>query len=82
MTNTNSSERTVSVATDERLLTRRLLRKLVPVSDMTIWRWERAGRFPRHLTIYGRNYWLHSEVADWMARQERGNAQPIDEAAE
>lgn len=82
MTNTNASEQAVSVADDERLLTRRLLRKLVPVSDMTIWRWEQAGKFPRHLTIYGRNYWLHSEVAEWMARQQRSQGQPLDEAAD
>ena len=35
----------------ERLLPRRELRGLVPVSDMTIWRWERDGLFPRHLSI-------------------------------
>jgi predicted DNA-binding transcriptional regulator AlpA len=44
---------------------------MVPVSDMTIWRWERDGRFPRHLTVHGRNYWLFSEVARWIAAQKR-----------
>jgi predicted DNA-binding transcriptional regulator AlpA len=38
----------------------------VPVSDMTIWRWERNGAFPRHLSINGRNYWRLSEIADWI----------------
>jgi predicted DNA-binding transcriptional regulator AlpA len=56
----------------ERLLPRRELRDLVPVSDMTIWRWERDRQFPRHLSINGRNYWLRSEVFDWMAAQSRG----------
>jgi predicted DNA-binding transcriptional regulator AlpA len=55
----------------ERLLRRRELRALVPVSDMTIWRWERAGQFPRHLSINGRNYWRLSELTDWMDRQAR-----------
>lgn len=71
MTNTNTSEPNPAIAADERLISRRMLRKLIPVSDMTIWRWERAGRFPRHLVVYGRNYWLHSEVMGWMARQKR-----------
>ena len=46
----------------EMLLPRRALRKLIPVSDMTIYRWERDGIFPRHLAINGRNYWRLSEV--------------------
>jgi len=58
----------------ERLLPRRELRNLVPVSDMTIWRWERDGQFPRHLSINGRNYWLRSEVCGWIAAQGRGGA--------
>jgi prophage regulatory protein len=50
----------------DRLLNRRQLRELIPVSDMTIWRWEQAGRFPRHLSINGRNYWRLSEVVAWL----------------
>ena len=73
MTNAHTSEPSYTIADDERLLTRRLLRNLVPVSDMTIWRWERDGRFPQHLTVHGRNYWLHSEVKGWMTSQRRGH---------
>lgn len=58
----------------ERLLPRRELRSLVPVSDMTIWRWERDGVFPRHLSINGRNYWRLSEVFDWIDRQQSAGA--------
>lgn len=72
MTNKRTNEQTLALAEDEKLLPRRLLRKLVPVSDMTIWRWERDGSFPRHLTVHGRNYWLNSEVRAWMAGQRRG----------
>jgi predicted DNA-binding transcriptional regulator AlpA len=73
MTNAHTSEPGLAVADEERLVPRRLLRRLVPVSDMTIWRWERDGSFPRHLAIHGRNYWLHSEVKEWMAKQRREN---------
>ena len=55
----------------ERLLSRRDLRCLVSVSDMTIWRWERDALFPRHLVINGRNYWRLTEVSDWIDRQQR-----------
>ena len=68
MTHQNTSK------SSERLLPRRELRNLVPVSDMTIWRWERDGQFPRHLSINGRNYWLRSEVLRWMAAQRSGSA--------
>ena len=59
----------------ERLLPRRELRSLVPVSDMTIWRWERDGVFPRHLSINGRNYWRLSEISDWIDRQQSARTQ-------
>jgi predicted DNA-binding transcriptional regulator AlpA len=72
MTQQNALVRLGAIASSERLLPRRELRMLMPVSDMTIWRWERDGQFPRHLSINGRNYWLRSEVHEWMAAQSRG----------
>ena len=71
MTHANKTEQSHAAGGEERLLTRRLLRKLVPVSDMTIWRWERDGQFPRHLSVHGRNYWLFSEVQQWLAEHRR-----------
>jgi predicted DNA-binding transcriptional regulator AlpA len=63
MTTTHASEHTTDLPHQERLLTRRMLRRMVPVSDMSIWRWERDGRFPRHITVHGRNYWLFSHTS-------------------
>jgi predicted DNA-binding transcriptional regulator AlpA len=74
MTNQNIPELTHASGHDAHLLTRRLLRRMVPVSDMTIWRWERDGQFPKHLSIHGRNYWLLSEVALWLSDHLRGSA--------
>ena len=79
MTYANTSQPTYALEDAERLLTRRLLRELVPVSDMTIWRWERDGLFPRHLTVNSRNYWLLSEVKAWLAAQRRGEAPSAEE---
>jgi predicted DNA-binding transcriptional regulator AlpA len=53
----------------ERLLNRRELRARVPVSDMTIWRWEANGLFPAHLSIGGRSFWRESEVDQWVEEQ-------------
>ena len=61
----------MDTSSQERFLPRRELRALIPVSDMTIWRWERDGLFPRHLLINGRNYWRLSELRDWMSSQKR-----------
>jgi predicted DNA-binding transcriptional regulator AlpA len=72
MNNENSFEQSSNFHPQERLLTRRMLRQMVPVSDMTIWRWERDGFFPGHLTVNSRNYWLLSEVKAWLAAQKRG----------
>ena len=68
MTHANISDPTPKDP-NERLLPRRELRKIVPVSDMTIWRWEGAGQFPCHLSINGRNYWLRSEILSWLEIQ-------------
>ena len=72
MTHAHESEPDSASWDSERLLSRRLLRRLVPVSDMTIWRWERDGRFPHHLSINGRNYWRLGEVRAWLEGQPRG----------
>lgn len=46
----------------DRLINRRELRELIPVSDMTVWRWTNAGIFPPAIKINNRNYWRLSEV--------------------
>ena len=51
-----------------RLINRAELRQIFPVSDMTIWRLEKQGRFPRHTTINGRNFWNFVEVLNARAR--------------
>lgn len=72
MTHAHKTEPGGAFRSTERLLNRKMLRALIPVSDMTIWRWERDGRFPLHLTVNGRNYWRFSEVIAWLERQRRG----------
>lgn len=45
-----------------RLINAKQRREIFPCSEMTIWRMERDGRWPRHITSGGRNYWRLSEV--------------------
>jgi predicted DNA-binding transcriptional regulator AlpA len=50
----------------EELLGRSQLRRIVPRTDMTIYRWEREGKFPRCLKINGRSYWRKTEILKWQ----------------
>jgi hypothetical protein len=47
---------------DDPLLTQAQIRRIVPVSDMTLWRWRRAGILPPPIVIRGRNYTRRSIV--------------------
>jgi predicted DNA-binding transcriptional regulator AlpA len=50
----------------EELLSRREIRRIIPKSDMTIYRWERDGTFPRCIKINGRSYWRANDVREWQ----------------
>ncbi|MAI45639.1 MAG: AlpA family phage regulatory protein [Hyphomicrobiaceae bacterium TMED74] len=54
----------------DKLINRRQLREQIPTSDMTIWRWQQQGLFPKHISINGRNYWRQSEIIDWLANHD------------
>ncbi len=50
-----------------RLITRRQLQEFIPVSSMTIWRWEQDGRLPKHITIGRRSFWKLSEILRFIS---------------
>ncbi|MFL6799241.1 MAG: helix-turn-helix transcriptional regulator [Xanthobacteraceae bacterium] len=46
-------------------------RRLVPLSDSTVWRMERRGEFPRRIPISDKRVaWRRSEIARWLAGRE------------
>lgn len=46
---------------------RKTLLQKIPLSDVTIWRLEKAGQFPKRRQISpGRVAWLASEVDAWV----------------
>jgi predicted DNA-binding transcriptional regulator AlpA len=59
---------------DERYINRLQLRKLVPASDVTLWRWQRDPKIafpaPVKLGADGRNYWWLPKIRAWMQRRE------------
>jgi predicted DNA-binding transcriptional regulator AlpA len=52
----------------DHLINRKQLRRIIPVSAMTIWRWERDGKLPRHLTIGRTSFWRAIEVHEYLSR--------------
>ena len=61
--------------TPDRIIRKPELRKRVPLSDPTIWRMEKEGKFPKRLRLGGNSCgWLESEVDAWMQSRadERG----------
>jgi predicted DNA-binding transcriptional regulator AlpA len=59
------------VGTQLRYINRAELRAIIPVSDMTIWRWERdpAVAFPAPVKFGadGRNFWWLPAIEAWAA---------------
>ena len=55
---------------NERVIRKPELKGMLGLSDTTIWRLERAGKFPKRLQMGGNSVgWLHSEVIQWLVRK-------------
>jgi predicted DNA-binding transcriptional regulator AlpA len=62
----------------EELILRHDLRRLVPLSTTTIWRLERAGKFPRRIPITDKRVaWRRSEVEAWLAQRTIASTPPF-----
>jgi predicted DNA-binding transcriptional regulator AlpA len=53
--------------TELRLLSKREVVERIGVSYPTIWRWMRAGTFPRGLAVGERTMWRSDDIAGWLA---------------
>lgn len=82
MTKTNAPARGISSRGDvapanplsDKLLTRGCLREFIPVSDMTLFRWIRDGKFPRPIMMSRQRYWKVSEVNAWLEKHSAARA--------
>ena len=59
--------------TGERLISRAEVRQFVSASDMGLWRWLQAKKFPPPLYIGARRYWKASDIARWLESKEVQN---------
>lgn len=61
----------------DQIIDARERRRLVPYSDMHIWRMERAGRFPRRIPLgANRVGWSLAEVMDWINSRKADREDP------
>ena len=67
--------------TADGLLVKADLKRIIPLSDTTIWRLERRGRFPRRIALSAKRVaWSKAEVHHWLAERMR-TSQPAGGAA-
>jgi prophage regulatory protein len=58
----------------DELILRHERKRLVPLSDATIWRLERRDEFPRRISISpGRVAWRRSEIEAWLELKQRAS---------
>ena len=54
-----------------KLISKREMLDLVPLSYPTVWKLMQEGTFPRAIAIGAQNFWRDSEVREWI------NSQPL-----
>jgi predicted DNA-binding transcriptional regulator AlpA len=55
-----------------RLIDREQLKKLLPVSSMTVWRMERDGRIPKHFLIGRKAFWKLADLLNYLQKVTQG----------
>ena len=46
------------------------LQKKIGVSNVTVWRWEKDGQFPKRIRLGGNSAgWIESEVDKWIEKR-------------
>jgi prophage regulatory protein len=57
------------------LILRAERKRLVPISEATVWRMERRGEFPRRIRVSAKRVaWRRSEIEAWLQRRQAAKA--------
>jgi predicted DNA-binding transcriptional regulator AlpA len=59
---------------ERRLIDREQLKQLLPVSSMTLWRWERDGRIAKHVLIGRKAFWRLTDILKFLQQATKGEA--------
>ena len=55
---------------DTRVVRKPELLSRIGLSDVTIWRMEKAGKFPKRISLGANSVgWLNNEINDWLAEK-------------
>ncbi len=61
----------------QRILRKKELLAMIGLSDATIWRMERDGKFPKRVRLGSNSCgWFESEVLNWMAELAEARGEP------
>ena len=55
-----------------RLITRKELQRLMPVSGMTLWRMEKDGFLPKHILIGRKAFWRLADILEFLHNVAKG----------
>lgn len=59
-----------NVADRQRIIRKPELLNMIGLSDPTIWRMEKDGKFPKRLRLGGNSCgWLESEISGWLTER-------------
>ncbi len=59
----------------DRIIRKKELLPHIGLSDVTIWRMERAGKFPRRIRLGGNSCgWYESEIIEWQEQKKAERA--------
>ena len=72
----SSEERSDLAAWPDRLVTAAERRQIVPLSDSSVFRRERAGLFPKRRRLGSRVFWLLTELIEYMRSLPQGAGEP------
>ncbi|WP_116473821.1 helix-turn-helix transcriptional regulator [Zobellella maritima] len=57
----------MNTAYQDRLLNVKQVQALVPASRVSIWRWEKAGTFPKSVKLGSATRWRESDIQKWIS---------------
>ncbi|MCH7498630.1 MAG: AlpA family phage regulatory protein [Nitrospinae bacterium] len=66
------------------MLRKKEVLKIIGLSAATLWRLQKAGQFPRSISLTGNRAvgWRESDVVEWMENRPASNNEPVGRSAE
>jgi prophage regulatory protein len=61
-----------------RMMTKKEVAELCAVSPVTLWKWVRAGTFPRGFNLGGKTVWRADDIAKWQAELPTAQVKPTE----